>query len=90
MLHLHMTQIVFVVCEGGLTLRAGPLVHRARMTAGPGATSSLASGGFVIFIPFVVVIVLLLVFLLLLPTPVLAIRGVGLCRGFRLEARRAG
>ena len=57
-----MTQIVIVVCEGGLTLRTGPLRGRLQVIAAAATT--------------VLLLFLLLLLVLPVPPPVLAIRVV--------------
>lgn len=85
--HLHVTQIVFVVRERVLTLRAGPLGWSAWMTAAS-CGSGVTPWSLVVLIGIIVIVLFFLFFLLLLlPTPVLSIRVIRLSRGFWLEAR---
>lgn len=80
MLHLHVTEIVFVVSEGGLTLRAGPLRLVSPCRGG------LTSRCLIIFI--VVIFILIILLLFLFPAPVFTVRVVRFPRRLWLDSRR--
>lgn len=91
MLRPHVTQIVFVVGEGGLTLWTGPLRLRGGLTAA--ARGRVTPRSPVVPVGIVLVFVLLLVLLLPFPPPVLPVGVVRFPRGFGFGAggaRRVG
>lgn len=90
-LYLHMTQIVFVVSKGGLTLGAGPLCLSSGLSAAP-RRGRVISGSLVVLVRIIVVVIFLLLFffLLLLPPPVLSVRILRFSGRLGFEARGAG
>lgn len=75
MLHLHVTQVVVVVAEGGLALGAGPLCRGRRLRAA-GCRRLVIPWSLVVLVRVVVLIIVFLVILvvLLIPPPVLPVR----------------
>lgn len=89
-LYLHMTQIVFVVSKGGLTLGASPLCLSSGLSAAP-RRGRVISGSLVVLVCIVVIVIFLLFFfLLLLPPPVLSVRILRFSGRLGFEARGAG
>ncbi len=89
-LHLHMTQIVVVVGEDGLTLRAGPLRLRGRLSAAPRRGRVIPRGLVVLICVIIVIVFLLLFFLFLFSSPVLSVGVVRFSGGFGFETGGTG
>lgn len=91
MLHLHVTQIVVVVGEGGLALGAGPLRRGGGLSAAR-PRRLVIPGSLVVLVCVIVLVVVFLVVLLvlLLPAPVLPVRVLRLPRRLGFGARGAG
>ena len=89
-LQLHMTQIVIVVGEGGLTLGAGPLRLGGGLRAAPRSGRVPPRSRVVLVRVIVVVLFLFFLLLLLLPPPVLSVGVVSFAGGLGFEARGTG